>query len=45
MGDPEKDKAWELARLLKRDKNLSKILAEGRRRKKTEGNEAFDTLR
>lgn len=45
MDDPEKDKAWELARLIKRDKNLSKILTQGRRGKKTEGNETFDTLR
>jgi len=45
MGDREKDKAWELARLIKRDMNLSKILTQGRRGKKTEGNETFDTLR
>ena len=45
MNDPEKDKVWELARFIKRDKNLSNILAQGRRRKKAEGDEAFDTLR
>jgi len=45
MDDAEKDKAWELSRLIKRDKNLSKILTQGRRGKKTEGNETFDTLR
>ena len=45
MDAAEKDKAWELARLTKRDKNLSKILTQGRRGKKTEGNETFDTLR
>ena len=45
MGDPEKDKAWELARLIKRDKNLSRVLTEGRRRKKTDENGDFDTLR
>jgi len=30
MSDLEKEKAWKLARLIKRDKNLSKILKEGR---------------
>lgn len=30
MSDSEKEKAWELARSIKRDKNLSKILTEGR---------------
>jgi len=44
MDDPEKDKAWELARSIKRNKNLSNILDQRGRRKKTEGNEAFDTL-
>ena len=33
MEDSEKDKGWELARLIKRDKNLSKILAKKRRNK------------
>ncbi len=31
MSDTEKEKAWKLARLIRRDKNLSRILAEGRR--------------
>ncbi len=31
MSDTEKEKAWKLARLIKWDKNLSRILAEGRR--------------
>jgi len=30
MSDSEKEKAWELARLIKRNKNFSKILKEGR---------------
>ncbi len=33
MGDSEKDKGWELARLIRRDRNLSKILAKKRRKK------------
>ena len=45
MDDPEKDKAWELARSIKRNKNLSNILTQGRRGKKTGGNETLDTLR
>jgi len=45
MDDSERDKVWELARLIKRDKNLSNILAQGRRRKMAEGDEAFDTLK
>ena len=31
MSDLEKEKAWELARLIRRDKNLKRIIAEGRR--------------
>jgi len=31
MSDSEKDKTWDLARLIRRDKNLSRILTEGRR--------------
>ena len=45
MADSEKDKAVELARLIKRDKNLSKILTEGRRRRKTEGDDLLETLK
>ena len=33
MDDSEKDKGWDLARLVKRDRNLSKILAKKRRNK------------
>ena len=45
MADSEKDKAVELARLIKRDKNLSRILTEGRRRRKTEGDDLLETLK
>ena len=45
MDAAEKDKAWELARSIKRNKNLSNILTQGRRGKKTGGNETLDTLR
>ncbi len=31
MTDSEKEKAWELARLVRRDKNLTRIISEGRR--------------
>ncbi|MCJ7683693.1 MAG: hypothetical protein MUO68_05300 [Desulfobacteraceae bacterium] len=33
MEDSEKDKGWDLARLIRRDRNLSKILAKKRRNK------------
>lgn len=36
MPDSEKEKAWDLARLIKRDKNLSRVLAEGRRSGKSD---------
>jgi len=42
MDDEEKGKAWELARRLKRDKNLSAILARGRRAKRIEEDELLD---
>jgi len=32
MSDLEKEKAWGIARLIKRDKNLTRVLSEGRRR-------------
>jgi hypothetical protein len=31
--------------LIKRDKNLSRILTEGRRRRKTEGDDLLETLK
>jgi len=31
MLDPEKEKAWEIARLIRRDKNLSRILSKNKR--------------
>ncbi len=44
MDDAEKGKAWDLARLIKRDKNLSKVLSQGRQKKRPEGTETFETL-
>ena len=44
MDDEEKEKAWELARRLRRDKNLSLILERGRRRKRLEEEETFETI-
>jgi hypothetical protein len=41
MSDPEKEKARELARLIKRDKNLAKIIAEGRRPGKEDQSDAI----
>ncbi|MBW2614751.1 MAG: hypothetical protein JRD02_01055 [Deltaproteobacteria bacterium] len=40
MSESEKEKAWKLARLIRRDKNLSRILAEGRRTGKSDENGA-----
>ena len=44
MDDEEKGKAWELARRLKRDKNLSAILARGRRAERIKEDELLDTF-
>ncbi|MBW2662360.1 MAG: hypothetical protein JRD93_10320 [Deltaproteobacteria bacterium] len=32
MSDSEKEKTWDIARLIRRDKNLTRVLSEGRRR-------------
>ena len=44
MSDPEKEKAWKLARLIKRDKDLSKLLSENRRNKKRNHDDLLETL-
>jgi len=45
MSDSEKEKAFELGRLIRRDKNLCRILSEGRRGGKTNKNGSMATLR
>ena len=45
MDDSEKKKTFELARSMSLDKNLSKILNEGRRRRKTMHNISLTTLK
>ena len=45
MGDSEKKITFELARSMRLDKNLSKILNEGRRRRKTMHNISLKTLK
>jgi len=45
MSDSEKEKAFELGRLIRRDKNLCRILSEGRRGRETNKNGSMATLR
>lgn len=45
MFDLEKEKAWELARLIRRDKNLAAILSEKRRYIKDDRNSIWKTLK
>jgi len=44
MSDTEKEKAWKLARLIRRDKNLAKLLSENRRNKKRNYDDLLETL-
>lgn len=44
MSDTEKEKAWKLARLIRRDKNLSKLLSENRRNNKRNHDDLPETL-
>lgn len=45
MSNSEKEKALELARLIRRDKNLSRILTEGRRYRKDNQDNILETLK
>jgi len=45
MSDLEKEKAWELARLIRREKNLSAILSESRRYRKNDQDSILETLK
>ena len=45
MSDLEKEKAWELVRLIRRDKNLSKILSERRRYIENDRNSVLEDLK
>jgi len=44
MSESEKEKAWELARLIRRDNNLSRLLSENRRNKKSNQDDLVETL-
>ncbi len=44
MSESEKEKAWELARLIRRDNNLSRLLSENRRNKKSNQDDLVGTL-
>ena len=44
MSESEKEKAWELARLIRRDDNLSRLLSENRRNKKRNQDDLVKTL-
>ena len=44
MSESEKKKAWELARLIRRDNNLSRLLSENRRNKKRNQDDLVETL-
>ena len=39
MAEPEKEKSFDLARLIKRDRNLSKVLTQGKRKRRTSNEE------
>ena len=45
MSDPEKEKAYKLARLIKRDRNLSRILTQGRRSPRSQEEGILETLK
>ena len=45
MSESEKEKAYDLARSIKRDKNLSRILTEGRRPSRIDENDILQTLK
>ncbi len=44
MSESEKEKAWELARLIRRDNDLSRLLSENRRNKKSNQDDLVGTL-